>query len=175
MRWRWGNGYRSISRWTAIREIEVRAEELAQIPSEEREQLILIYRAKGLTEQEAAIPADRLISTKGPMLTTEATQELRVDPRGLSSSAWIAAGWSFLLFAFGATIPVLSFFLLSGTEAVAVSIILSAMALFFIGAGTTLFTGRRFLSSGIQQLLIGLAAAGVTYGLGRMVGITTGR
>jgi len=154
-----------------LREIEVRAEEFAEMPQEEREQLILIYRAKGLTEEEAAALADRLISTTGPILNMEGKEEARLEHQ-LAGSAWIAAGSSFLLFAFGAMFPVLPFVFLSGTDAVAASIILSAIALFSIGAGTTLFTGRGFLSSGMRQLLIGLAAAAVTYGLGRIVGVT---
>jgi len=105
------------------------------------------------------------------MLSRENGEESRLEHQ-LSGSAWIAAGSSFLLFAFGATFPVLSFLFLSGTEAIAASIILSAVALFSIGAGTTLFTGRSILFSGMRQLVIGLAAAAVTYTLGRMVGVT---
>jgi VIT1/CCC1 family predicted Fe2+/Mn2+ transporter len=44
--------------------------------------------------------------------------------------------------------------------------------MFAIGAGTTLFTGRGVLFSGIRQLLIGLAAAGITYGVGRLIGVS---
>ena len=44
--------------------------------------------------------------------------------------------------------------------------------MFLIGAGTTLFTGRGVLFSGARQVAIGLAAAGVTFGLGRVIGIS---
>lgn len=155
-----------------LREIEVRAEEFAQVPEEEKEQLILIYRAKGLTEEEAVRLANRLISGTAPAPGTEVAQSSQSDRRRLGGSAWVAAGSSFLLFAFGAMFPVLPFLFLSGIEAVTGSILLSAVALFLIGAGTTLFTGRGFLSSGLRQLAIGLAAAGVTYALGRMLGLT---
>ena len=163
----------STSADTFLREIEVRAEEFSQVPQEEREELILIYRAKGLTEEEAAILADRLISNSQPIRSAEAKQALRLNPRQIGGSAWVAACSSFLLFAFGAIFPVLPFFFLFGREAVVVSIILSAAALFVIGAGTTLFTGRGFLSSGMRQLLIGLAAAAVTYTLGRIIAAAT--
>jgi VIT1/CCC1 family predicted Fe2+/Mn2+ transporter len=51
------------------------------------------------------------------------------------------------------------------------SLAASGLALFLIGAGTTLFTGRGVLVSGLRQLLVGLAAAGVTYGVGKLIGV----
>ena len=92
-----------ISMDSYFREIEVRAEEFSQMPAEEREQLALIYRAKGLTEKAATALADRLIS-KAPILDPE-SQQLRIDPLQLRRSSWIAATSSFLLFAAGALFP----------------------------------------------------------------------
>jgi VIT1/CCC1 family predicted Fe2+/Mn2+ transporter len=43
--------------------------------------------------------------------------------------------------------------------------------MFIIGAGTTLFTGRGILVSGLRQLAIGIAAAAITFGLGRLMGV----
>jgi vacuolar iron transporter family protein len=54
---------------------------------------------------------------------------------------------------------------------VAASLAASGVALFLIGAGTTLFTGLSLWFSGLRQLLIGFAAAGVTYGVGRLIGV----
>jgi VIT1/CCC1 family predicted Fe2+/Mn2+ transporter len=47
----------------------------------------------------------------------------------------------------------------------------SGVALFLIGAGTTLFTGLGVWFSGMRQVLVGFAAAGVTYGVGRLIGV----
>jgi VIT1/CCC1 family predicted Fe2+/Mn2+ transporter len=66
----------------------------------------------------------------------------------------------------------LPFFFVSGAPGVLVSLALSAAAMFAIGAGTTLFTGRGALFSGTRQLGIGLAAAAVTFGLGRLIGVS---
>ena len=52
------------------------------------------------------------------------------------------------------------------------SLAASGAALFLIGAGTTLFTGRGVLPSGMRQLLVGFAAAGVTFGVGKLIGVT---
>jgi VIT1/CCC1 family predicted Fe2+/Mn2+ transporter len=67
---------------------------------------------------------------------------------------------------------VLPFILLAGTGAVIASLGVSAIGLFMIGAAITLLTGRNAFYSGGRQLLFGLAAAGLTYGIGRLLGVT---
>ena len=153
-------------------QIATEAAELAEFPEEEKQELALIYQAKGLTERQAKVLAERIISDKDTALDTLAREELGIDPNELGGSAWVAAGTSFLLFAAGAIIPVIPFFALSGIAAVATSLGLSAAAMFAIGAGTTLFTGRGVLFSGLRQLAVGMAAAGVTYGVGRLIGVS---
>jgi VIT1/CCC1 family predicted Fe2+/Mn2+ transporter len=81
---------------------------------------------------------------------------------------------SFALFALGAVVPVLPFFFLQGNRAVLVSLLLSALGLFGIGSAITLFTGKSILLSGTRQLILGLAAAGVTYALGHLLGMAIG-
>ena len=66
--------------------------------------------------------------------------------------------------------PVGPYLFLSGISALIASLLASAVALAAIGAGTTLFTGRNASFSAVRQLAIGFAAAGVTYGLGALVG-----
>ena len=89
-----------------------------------------------------------------------AREELGLDPEELGGSPWTAAGTSFVLFAFGAIIPLVPFFVARGTAAVLWSVGLSAVALFGIGAAITLFTGRGVLRTGLRQLILGLGAAG---------------
>lgn len=151
-------------------QIATEARELAEVPEEEKEELVLIYQAKGLEEEQARQLADRLMADKGTALDTLVREELGIDPGELGGSAWAAAGTSFLLFTLGAIIPVLPFIALSGGAAVAVSLVLSALGMAAIGAGTTLFTGRGIAFSALRQLLIGLAAAGLTFGIGRLIG-----
>ncbi len=81
---------------------------------------------------------------------------------------------SFLLFAAGALLPVLPFTFLSGTAAVALSLGLGTLGLFLLGAAITLFTGRPVLASGLRQVAVGLAAAAITYGVGRVIGVSLG-
>jgi vacuolar iron transporter family protein len=61
---------------------------------------------------------------------------------------------------------------LTSTSAVIVSLLVSALTLFLVGAAITLFTGRNALSTGLRQLLFGAVAAGVTYGIGHLLGVT---
>jgi len=142
------------------------------VPEEEKEELILIYQAKGLSEPEARALADQLLSDKSTALDTLVREELGIDPEELGGSAWGAAATSFLLFSFGAVFPVAPYFILSGWPALFASLALSGLALAGIGAGTSLFTGRSALFSAARQLLIGFAAAGVTYGVGALVGVS---
>ena len=160
----------STTRESYQRQIKTEADELEQVPEEEEEELALIYQAKGLPEDQAKALAQRLIANKETALDTLVREELGIDPDELGGSAWAAAGISFLLFAVGAIFPVAPYFALSGQAAVAASLAASGLALFLIGAGTSLFTGLGVLFSGLRQVLVGFAAAGVTYGVGKLIG-----
>ncbi|TAN39171.1 MAG: rubrerythrin family protein [Verrucomicrobia bacterium] len=151
-------------------QIKIEANELAETPEEEKEELALIYQAKGLPAAEARRLADHLLSDPTQALDTLAREELGIDPKELGGSAWEAAGASFLLFAVGAVLPLLPFFFTHGMSGVLWSAGASAAGLFTLGAAITLMTGRSALWSGLRQVLIGLAAAALTYGLGRLVG-----
>jgi VIT1/CCC1 family predicted Fe2+/Mn2+ transporter len=147
-------------------------EEIDFDPQEEVEELVLIYRARGLGEPEARELATRLMSDPDTALETLARDELGIDPDELGGSAWEAAITSFLLFAVGAILPVSPYFFMSGFGAIVASAGLSTAGLFFIGAAITLFTGRSVLYSGARQILFGLVAAGVTFSIGRLIGVT---
>lgn len=154
------------------RQIEIEAEELREAPDEEAEELALIYQAKGLPEDQARLMAQGLISDPKNALDTLVREELGINPGEHSGAPWQAALASFALFVLGAAVPVTPFLFLTGTGAVAASLMSSAAALYLIGAATTMFTGRTVLYSGLRQLLIGAGAAAVTYATGRLLGVT---
>jgi VIT1/CCC1 family predicted Fe2+/Mn2+ transporter len=155
-------------------QIAVEAAELAEAPEGEHNELVLIYEAKGLTTPEARALADRVMANPETALDTLAREELGVDPKDLGGSPWAAAGASFALFAAGAIFPILPYFFLTHAGALIGSLALSGLALFAIGAGTSLFTGRGLLFSGMRQLMIGYGAAMLTFGIGRLVGVSLG-
>lgn len=158
------------SRELSQRQIDAEAEELDAMPELEKEELVLIYQAKGLDEASARATADRIFESREAALDTLTREELGVDPQELTGSAWAAATASFCLFAFGAIFPVAPFIFTSGAPAVIASVILSGFVLAAIGAATSVFTGCSVAFSAGRQLLIGYAAAGVTYGVGRLLG-----
>jgi len=155
-------------------QIKTEEQELAESPEEEAEELALIYRAKGLDREAARELANRLISDKATALDTLTREELGIDPKELGGSAWEAAATSFLLFASGAILPVLPYAFLTGVSGIFVSAALSAVGLFVSGAAITVMTGRHPLFSGARQVLVGLACAAVTFGVGRLVGAAIG-
>ncbi|MGZ8371195.1 MAG: VIT1/CCC1 transporter family protein [Caulobacteraceae bacterium] len=154
------------------KQIAAEAEELEQSPLEEMEELALIYQAKGLPEAQARTLAGQLLNHPETALDTLVREELGIDPKDLGGSAWEAAGSSFILFSIGAIFPVAPFLFLKDQTAIVASVAVSGLALAAIGAGTSLFTGRGVAFSARRQLLIGLAAAAVTYGAGALVGAT---
>ena len=162
----------SSSRELAARQIATEKEELESAPELEREELELIYQAKGLDEKTAKSLADKMFSNTDVALDTLVREELGLDPEGLGGSAYAAASSSFALFAAGAVVPVVPFLLLSGDTAVFASIALSGAALALSGAVTSLFTGRNALLSAARHLLIGYAAAAVTFGIGHLIGVS---
>lgn len=156
------------------RQIELERRELEEEPEAEEEELALIYTAKGIPEEQARQLASQLMQDKDSALDTLVREELGIDPKELGGSAWVAAGASFVLFAIGAIIPVTPFFFLNGVTAVVTSLVVSTLALFIIGAGITILTGRSVLFSGMRQVIFGLAAAALTYGIGTLIGVSIG-
>src|SRR6266852_3991041 len=159
------------SRELAQREIRIESRELAEDPEAEGEELKLIYEAKGLSPDEADTMVSHLLTDRSTALNALTREELGIEPSELGGSAWEAAVSSFLLFTVGAIVPILPFFVTRGSAAVVSSGAISGLALFGIGAAITLFTGRPVWRSGGRQLLLGLAAAGVTFGIGKLIGI----
>src|SRR5881296_497603 len=158
------------SRELAQREIRIESSELAEDPEGEGEELKLIYEAKGLSSGEADTMVHHLLTDRSTALAALAREELGIEPSELGGSAWEAAVSSFLLFTVGAIVPILPFLVTRGSTAVLSSDAVSGLALFAIGAAITLFTGMPVWRSGGRQLLLGLAAAGVTFGLGKLIG-----
>jgi VIT1/CCC1 family predicted Fe2+/Mn2+ transporter len=155
------------------RQIALEAAELAVTPEEEVAELALIYRAKGLNKEEAEKLAGRLTEDPNVALDTLVREELGLDPKELGNPIAAAVG-SFLAFAGGAVLPVIPFFFGASTPLVIASIAVSGAALFSVGALLSLFTGKGTLFSGGRQLLIGAVAATITFGLGSLIGASTG-
>ena len=145
--------------------------ELVEYPEEEAEELALIYAARGMNKEEARTLAQRTIADPRGALDTLAREELGLNPEELGSP-WGAALSSFLSFAVGALVPLLPFFILSGPAALLAAVAATGLALFGAGGVISLFTGRSALRDGLRMLAIGAIVGGVTYFLGRLLGVS---
>ena len=160
------------SRELYANQIKIETQEIAQDPTEEKEELSLIYQSRGLTETQANMLAQQILDNNEFAIDTLAREELGIDPKELGGSAWEAAITSFILFSIGAIVPVAPFFFAEGLLAVVISIGLSGLALFGIGAAITLFTGRSVWYSGFRMVIFGLIAAAITYAIGSLIGVS---
>jgi vacuolar iron transporter family protein len=159
------------ARELARTQIDKEREELEQSPDSERKELALIYQAKGLPREDAQRVATELMRDKDAALDTLTREELGIDPAELGGNPWSAAGFSLVLFACGAALPVLPFIFMKGNAAILASAGVGAASLAAIGLVTSLFSGRSALYSTVRQLIFGMAAAGVTYGTGHFIGV----
>ncbi len=153
-------------------QMQLELEELELNPEGEKKELKLIYMSKGIPEDQAEMMADEIIKDKDKAHQVLIREELGIQPEELKGSAMEAALSSFVLFAIGAIIPVFPFFFLNGWNAILVSAAASALGLFLIGGAITLFTGKNLWFSGFRQVFFGLSAAAITFGIGKLIGIS---
>jgi vacuolar iron transporter family protein len=151
----------------AERGIRIESGQLTKNPQDEERHLI--YEAKGLPSGEAKRLVGQILQDKEPTLEALSREDLGIDPTELGGVANEAAFAAFVLFSVGAIIPILPFLLPGLQSAIVTSLLVSSTALFAIGAGFAIFTGVSVWRSGGRQLLLGVSAAVLTFGIGRLV------
>lgn len=151
-------------------QIGLERDELAEYPAEEAEELALIYHARGVELEQARAIATRLMANPEHALDTLAREELGLNPDELGSPIGAAVA-SFLAFASGALLPLLPYLLHAApTKALPMALAVTGCALFGVGLALSLFSGRSAWWGGLRMLLIGAAAGGSTWLLGRLMG-----
>ena len=144
---------------SVLRRLDVDANELA-----------LVFRARGVEEQEAQRRAEAALRSDDPVRSVARAVETSEGLDVVGSSLGAALS-SFCFFASGAAIPVLPFLIgLGETVALVVAVVLVGLALMLTGATVGVLSGGPPLQRALRQLVIGLGAAGVTYGLGLLFG-----
>lgn len=170
----------ALGEWISVKSSEelyenqmaIEKEELENNPEGEEAELALIYMTKGFDETKAKSLAKEIMTNKDTAYEMLVKEELGIAPQELEGSPMEAAIASFCMFAVGASVPLVPFLFMSGISAIVLSVILSAAGLFCIGALITLFTGRSILYSGLRQALFGILAAFITFGIGRIIGVS---
>lgn len=148
-------------------EIAVEREELRNNPDAEERELAAMYVARGLDPELAAEVARQLHRDPDTALDVHTREELGVTLGDLPSPR-LAATSSFLSFAVGALVPVLPYML--GADALWLAAVLALAGLFACGAVVTQVTSRPWWYGGLRQLVLGAAAASLTYAFGYLVG-----
>lgn len=140
-------------------------EEIARNPEGERQELVEMYRARGFTDAEIAVIANRLLSNPKLLLEDMAHKELGISPEALEEPLGnaVVMGVSYV---FGGLFPTLPYLLLPMQTAMPVSIIGALVALFLVGGLKGRFVKQTWWRSGLEMLTIaGIAAlAGVVIG-----------
>jgi VIT1/CCC1 family predicted Fe2+/Mn2+ transporter len=155
------------------RELEMERIELHRRPESEREELVAIYRSRGIEEDAAEELASVMMRDPEVALETHAREELGIDPSSLGSPV-AAAVSSFLCFAAGALIPLLPWFFGAGTASLVASIVLGVVAAAGVGVALARFTGRSPVRTALRQLAWSAIPAAITYALGSVVGVGVG-
>lgn len=151
--------------------LHIEAHELGSDPDGETRELAELFRKRGIPADLAGRVAEKLMEDPETALEIHAKEELGLDPDELGSP-WGAAVSSFSTFSLGAVVPLAPFFFARGTPAALIAVTLALAALFAVGAAMTFFTGRRLAYSGVRMMLIGGGAALITFGIGRLLGVT---
>ncbi|HCM81653.1 MAG TPA: rubrerythrin family protein [Corynebacterium stationis] len=138
-------------------------------------ELALIYRARGMSHDEAEAKAQTVFHVlQERTAAADASSHAHAEPaveeeksHGIIGEAWSAALSSFCFFATGALIPIIPFiFGMDVLPGAIVAIVLVSLALITTGGITGLISGKPPLLRALRQLAIGLGAAGITYLLG---------
>ena len=148
-------------------EIEVEKQELKRVPKAEEAELAQVYVERGVEPALAKEVARQLSANPDEAWRVHVREELGVDPDD-RPSPWTAAFSSFGSFVVGAMVPLLPYLL--GASTLLVTVLLTGAGLFAAGAAVSRFTLRKWWYAGTRQLLLGAAAAGVTYVIGNAVG-----
>ena len=149
-------------------EIEKEARELEEKPEEEMAELIEIYQREGLTLEEAERLAERIAQDKQLWLKTLTEKELGLSPEMAESPTKDAMtmGVSFIA---GAAIPILPyFFITSNNIVIPVSIGITILTLFVVGALKSKVTRKNPVRSGLEIVLIGTFSALLGYLIGKI-------
>ncbi|OKI05476.1 hypothetical protein A6A06_11710 [Streptomyces sp. CB02923] len=165
--------YTSVAsqRELVLAELDVERRELRKHPKDELEELAALYESRGVEPELAREVARQLSKDPEQALEIHAREELGIDPSDLPSPT-VAAVSSFGSFALGALLPVLPYLL--GASQLWPAVLLALVGLFGCGAVVARVTARSWWFSGLRQLALGGAAAGVTYVLGTLFGTAVG-
>jgi VIT1/CCC1 family predicted Fe2+/Mn2+ transporter/rubrerythrin len=148
-------------------QIDMERHEMRLMPDLEEDELAVIYEAKGLTPARARETARAMMQDPTQALEAMVREELNIHPAELAPlKDGVITGAAT---AVGAFIPIGPFLVLEHGSAVWVSLVISMLAHFAIGAARSLFTGRSVWASGRDMFVVGFGVAAVGYLIGELI------
>lgn len=148
-------------------EIAMERDEIALMPEVERDELAIIYEAKGMNPESAHALATEVMANPQRMLKEQVQEELGIGEPHMSP---LREGWvTGTATAVGAFIPVFSFLIWSGATAIVIAFVLSMLSHFLVGGARSIFTGRGMFRSGLDMFVVGLGVAVVGYFVGEWI------
>jgi vacuolar iron transporter family protein len=148
-------------------EIAMEKEEIRLMPELEREELSLLYQAKGIPVGQAETLATQVMENPERALEEKVREELKI---GEATSTPMREGWiTGVATAFGAFIPVAPFLVDTGRGAIWTAFVLAMVSHFGVGAARSFFTGRGVFRSGLDMFLVGLGVAAIGYFVGEWI------
>ncbi|MCW6160131.1 MAG: VIT1/CCC1 transporter family protein [Candidatus Micrarchaeales archaeon] len=153
-----------------LKEIEREKSEMKEIPKVEREEVRSIFSKWGYRGDELELMTEKICKNRKAWLEFMMAHELNLSPVKENEAR---RSFSVVLLAtiFGSIIPILPF-LFTGSihEGIVASVILSAITLFVIGYYEAKVTIGSLWRSGLEMLMIGMAAGIAGYLIGYFVG-----
>lgn len=153
------------------REVTLERVEIRRNPHVETAELSQLYQSRGVTPSAARALADAVMADEELAVRTHAREELGIDPDELGSPAGAAVS-SFAAFCAGAVIPLVPWFIGSGTGAIIASLVAALVSAVVIGVVIARFTERPWLAVTARQLLFTAVPAALTYAIGSVVGVS---
>ena len=164
------SGYLASKSEREVYEYEIAMEktEVELMPEIERDELAIIYEAKGMDRGAAHTLATQMMADPQQMLKEQVQEELKIGEFAMSPfrEGWVTG----LATAFGAAIPVFPFLIWSGATAIVISFTIAMLSHFLVGAARSVFTGRGVFRSGFDMFVVGVGVAAVGYFVGGWVG-----
>ena len=154
------------------RELDLERLEIRRNPEFETAELAEVYESRGMGAEQAREMAEAVMQDPEVALEAHAREELGVDPAQLGSPLGAATS-SFTAFSVGAVVPLVPWFLGSGTWAIAASLTAAVLAAVAVGVAIGRFTGRPLVRTVSRQVVFTLVPAALTFAVGSAVGVST--
>lgn len=149
------------------RKIEEEKEEIADFPVQEKKELLQLFIRDGWPNNLAKEMSETAAKEPNLMLTEMTYRELLIKP-GTPTDAFRKGFLMFISYTIGGMLPLLSYLILPIKVAMPISVGITLIGLFGLGAATTKYSKVSWLKAGGRVLLLGIIALVIGYVIGEI-------